>query len=142
VAAKPPNLNDLLDLAKAYQEAHLPRVQLKALVLQLDPGPDICLRPSEVRSEGELSVSPDGTELHWFEKRVYYFSEKQGPAVLVLFAAYQSGHPEVPGAKLLTEAESRGERVRDLFKSSAAFTEHVITSPRKGFWKLAGPDDE
>jgi len=66
----------------------------------------------------------------------YKFSKTQAACIKILFENWQNGTPEVMGETLLEASLSSREELRLIFRNSGAWGT-LITSPRKGFYRLA-----
>jgi hypothetical protein len=91
----------------------------------------------------EVRHADDFRAAHWFG-RDYQFSPAQAMVVEKLWAAWESGIPDVALATLIEAAESDGKRLDTLFRDNKgrlhAAWEVMIVRSRRGFYRLERPD--
>ncbi len=82
--------------------------------------------------------SQDFRSVHWFGTD-YSFTALQAAIVRELWAAWEQGTPDLSDARLLTRANSAGDRLSDLFKSQPAWGSMIVSGSTKGTRRLRGP---
>jgi hypothetical protein len=89
--------------------------------------------PTETTPE-RLTISDDSRSVLVDGVR-HVLTMTQGQMMKVLFAAHQSGHPDVSKQKLLAAVERETSEVRDTWKKSPLWNT-LIVSERKGTYRL------
>lgn len=133
------SLDDLLAYARRVCASLYPGESPEDMVLAFRSGRKLSLMIPGSGSRPEASINDSGSVLLWFGTR-YEFTDQQGPGVKLLFAAWKDGTRDVGGSALLEAMDSRGGRVRDALKSSAAFQDGVIQL-RDGKCRLLEPGE-
>jgi hypothetical protein len=85
---------------------------------------------------GERTHSFDYRSVSW-DGRTYRLTAMQAAVVRMLWEAWEAGAPDVGQATLMEAADSCGDRLRDVFRRSAAWGELVIAGETKGTCRLA-----
>jgi hypothetical protein len=83
--------------------------------------------------------SPDFRCVSWFDGAQYHFSAMQAAVVEILWRAWENRTPVVSQAHLLTEVDSRCNRLLDLFRRGPgrrAWGTLIIRGPAKGTFQL------
>jgi len=94
----------------------------------------LAVSPAE-SPNGDFRASPGFRSVRWRGQR-YTFSSRQAQAVQILHEAHQSGTPDVGQDHILEEVESRGRRLRDLFKDHPAWKRLIVRGKGKGTFRL------
>jgi hypothetical protein len=95
-------------------------------------------RKIQFRTPGHFedgTASPDFASFRW-GGRLWTFTPKQRSIVSVLCAEYKKGTPAVSQARLLSECESEGGHLRNLFSGHKAWGTLIVRSSA-----LGGPRD-
>jgi hypothetical protein len=107
------------------------------------------LPPAEELSERQVSVpevpvaevshSDDFRSVRWYGNE-YAFTTMQAACVQILWQAWQRGAPEMSQARILEDAGSASERLRDVFdKGKHGAWGTMIVPGRKGAFRLGKP---
>ena len=86
--------------------------------------------------------SPDFRCVSWFDGVEFHFSAMQAAVVEILWGAWENRTPVVSQAHLLTEVDSRCNRLLDLFRrgpGKRAWGTLIIRGPAKGTFRLNVP---
>jgi hypothetical protein len=82
------------------------------------------------------SHSADYRSVRWDGAR-YSFTPTQAIIIHLLWDAMDAGTPSVSQEKLIEEADSNADTLRDLFRSSKAWQTLIVSGTSKGTYRLA-----
>ena len=101
-------------------------------MIGLSPACPVAEPPAEARPV----YAPDYSSAAWAGD-VFHFTPLQAAAVRLLHEAQRAGVPELRGATILEEIESRSRSLSDLFKNAPAWGRLVRKGSKRGSYRLA-----
>ena len=94
--------------------------------------------PTPATPRAPARHSPDFRSVHWFGVS-YSFTALQGAMVRILWEAWEDGTPDVGQERLLEEAGSEANRIRDLFRGHPAWGALIGPGESRGAFRLLEP---
>lgn len=130
-----PTLDALLAYNREVARALYPSRPLLSVILVFQDAQMNLLVPEA----GGTSHSPDFKSVNWFGS-AYTFTPTQAAIVGALWAAWESGSPDVGGEYLLAVAGSNSKKLADLFKGHPAMAPGgMISHVGRAVYRLAEP---